>query len=158
MPLSYDKILKFCGGRRDLAENLVIATKEAVGGKTIPKLVDIFKLPNNPAAGSLSTYQTRIWYKWQESIIGSKLDYSKPLEEVAKDAFEMRNTIRTQARVSMSDQAWAEYLMQNEKNMTFEQLAKRNIDKGLTGDELWNKIIQSSMSSRDSVNSLFQLD
>ena len=115
-------------------------------------------LENNPAAGSLSTYQTRIWYKWQESLIGSKLDYSKPLEEVAKDAFEMRNTIRTQARVSMSDQAWAEYLMQNEKNMTFEQLAKRNIDKGLTGDELWNKIIQSSMSSRDSVNSLFQLD
>ena len=48
--------------------------------------------------------------------------------------------------------------MQNEKNMTFEQLVKRNIDKGLIGDELWNKIIQSSMSSRDSGNSLFQLD
>ena len=63
MPLSYDEILKFCGGRRDLIENLVIATKEAVGGRTIPELVDIFKLPNNPAAGSLSTYNTRIWYK-----------------------------------------------------------------------------------------------
>ena len=158
LPLSYEEILKFCGGRKDLAESLVIATKEAIGRKTIPELVDIFKLPNNPAAGSLSTYKTRIWYKWQESLIGSKLDYSKPLEEVAKDAFEMRNKIRTQARVSMSDQAWAEYLMQNEKNMTFEQLVKRNIAKGLTGDELWNKIIQSSMSSRDSVNSLFQLD
>ncbi|WP_459477392.1 hypothetical protein [Clostridium saccharoperbutylacetonicum] len=158
LALSYEEILKFSGGRMDLAKKLILATKEAIGGKTIPELVDIFKLPSNPEAASLSIYQTRIWYKWQESLIGSKLDYSKALEEVARDAFEMRNTIRTQARESMLDQDWAEFLMQNEKNITFEQLVKRNMDKGLSGDALWNKIIQSSMSSRDSVNSLFQLD
>lgn len=106
----------------------------------------------------MSIYRTRIWYKWQESLIESKLDHDKPLEEAAKDAFNMRNKIRIKARESMPDESWAQYLMENEKNLTFEQLVSKNKEKGLEGDELWNKIISSSMSSRNRVNSLFGLD
>ncbi len=158
LPLNSEEILAFTDGNLDIAKNVVEATKEVIPGKTVPELVDIFKLPNDPASSSLSTYQTRIWYKWQESLIGDRLNFSKPLEQVARDAFDMRNEIRTKARISMSDGKLADLLMRKEKNLTFEELVKRNKDKGFDETELWNKIIRSSMSSRDNVNKLFQIE
>lgn len=157
LPVNFDKILEFSGGNMDLAKRLLLSTKEALPGKTIPELVETFKLTETPAVGSLSGYQTRIWYKWQESLIGSRLDYSKPLEEVARDAFNMRNSLRTTAREAMTDTEWSKYLMSQERNKTFEQLVEENMGKGLSGDALWNKIIESSMKSRDYVDKLFDL-
>ena len=157
LPVNFDKILEFSGGNMDLAKRLLLSTKEALPGKTIPELVETFKLTETPAVGSLSGYQTRIWYKWQESLIGSKLDYSKPLEEVARDAFNMRNSLRTTAREAMTDTEWSKYLMSQERNKPFEQLVEENMGKGLSGDALWNKIIESSMKSRDYVDKLFDL-
>lgn len=157
LPVNFDKILELSGGNMDLAKRLLLSTKEAIPGKTIPELVETFKLAETPAAGSLSGYQTRIWYKWQESLIGSKLDYSKPLEEVARDAFNMRNSLRTTARESMADTEWANHLMSQERNKTFEELVREGTERGLSGDALWNKIIESSMKSRGWLDSLFGL-
>jgi len=155
---SFEDILKFSGGRLDLAKKLILSTKEVIEGKTIPELVEMFNLAKTPSPASLSSYQTRIWYKWQEYLIGGKLNYAEGLEQAARQAYELRNGIRTLARQSMSDREWAEYLLQNERNMTFEELVQKNIDRGLSGDDIWNKIIESSMSSRDSVDALFKLN
>jgi len=157
LQLSFDEILEFSGRRMDLAKSLLLSTKEVITGKTIPELVEFFKLTETPAARSLSGYQARIWYKWQESFIGSKLNYSKPLEEVARDAVNMRNTLRTNAREAMADNEWSNFLMSREKNKTFEEIVEKYRKQGVLGDDLWRKIIEKSMESRDSVNSLYGL-
>lgn len=158
--MPYENIFEFCDGRQDLAENLIKAIPESYGDESlsIAERVEKYQLPENPAEHSLSAYQTRIWYKWQESLIKSRLDYSKPLEEVAKQAFEMRNKIRTQARMSMSDTQWAQHLLENEKNKKFVKLVEKYQDVGYTGEDLWKEIIAASMRSRDSVDDLFGLN
>ncbi len=155
--LSTEQILKLSGGNIDLAERLMLATKEVLPGRSVSELAQMYDLPNNPDPASLTTYEVRIWYLWQESQFNSRLDYSKPLEQVAYDAFNMRNETRTKARDVMMDRAWADHLMEGEKNKTFEQIVNYYNKKKYTGNELWKKIIESATRSRDSVNKLFGL-
>ena len=90
-------------------------------------------------------------------MIESRLDYSKPLEEVARQASEMRNQIRTQARMSMSDTKWAQHLLEKEPNMTFEQLVEKYQKANFYGNDLWEEIIKASMRSRNKIDKLFGL-
>ena len=156
---TFEWIYEFSSKRQDLAENLIKAIPESYGdeGLSIVERVEKYQLPENPSEQSLSTYQTRIWYKWQESLIESRLDYSKPLEEVARQASEMRNQIRTQARMSMSNQMWSEHLMKIEQNHTFDEVIEYYKKQNFFDDDLWRKIIQSSMKSRNKVDKLFGL-
>jgi filamentous hemagglutinin len=65
----------------------------------------------------------------------------------------LRNTLRTKARDLMSDRKLAKELMQNEKNMTWDQVVEKYSEGGkVTGDELYKKIIEGSQKSRASVN------
>ena len=157
--MSYENIYTVSNGRQDLAENLIKAIPESYEdeGLSIVERVEKYQLPENPSEQSLSTYQTRIWYKWQESLIESRLDYSKPWEEVARQAFEMRNKIRTQARLSMSDKIWSQHLLDKEPNCTFDGLIQRYKTRGFFDKDIWSEIIQSSMRSRNEVDKLFGL-
>lgn len=153
------EIYRFTQGRRDLSESLLLAIPEAYGdeGLSVKERAEKYRLPERPEKASLSTYQTRIWYRWQENRIRERLDYSKPLEDVARQAFEMRNEIRTTAREAMADTVWAEYLREKEKNKTWEGVVEYKKSNKLSGDALWQSIIESSMRSRDKVNRLFAL-
>lgn len=153
------EIYRFTQGRRDLSESLLLAIPEAYGdeGLSVKERAEKYRLPERPEKASLSTYQTRIWYRWQESRIRERLDYSKPLEDVARQAFEMRNEIRTGAREAMADTVWAEYLREVEENFTWEGMLAYKKEKGLSGNELWKSIIESSMRSRPQVDGLFSL-
>jgi hypothetical protein len=155
LQLSTEEILKQAGGRTDLAEKLILATKEIIRGKTVPEVYEIQNIPDNPEPCSLSMYKARVWYLYQESLIGSRLDTSKPLEQQARDACYMRNEYRTRARENMSDRDWAEYLTENDKNKTFEEQVEYYSKKGFIGDALWEEIIKASMRSRNKVNDLF---
>jgi hypothetical protein len=105
-----------------------------------------------PKAGSLSDKEAREWYLKQEAEIPSKIDRTKPLEEQAKQASELRNEARTGAREAMSDREKADKLTREEPNMTWEQVQKKYADRGLKGDDLWNAIINGAQKSRASVN------
>ena len=154
------EIYRFTQGRRDLSESLLLAIPEAYGdeGLSVKERAEKYRLPERPEKASLSTYQTRIWYRWQESRIKERLDYSKSLEDVARQAFEMRNEIRTMAREAMADTVWAEYLRGVEENFTWEGLIAYKKARGLSGDALWRAVIESSMRSRKSVDGLFSLE
>lgn len=52
----------------------------------------------------------RKWYLEQEAKIPNLIDDSIPLEQQARQAFELRNQYRRQARELMSDQQLAEFL------------------------------------------------
>lgn len=105
-----------------------------------------------PNLGSLSNVEARKWYLEQESKIKDLINTSLPLEQQAKQAFDLRNQFRTMARELMADRKLAEHLMKTEPNMTWEQIVAKKKNEGYSGDDLWIAIIVSSQKSRPSVN------
>lgn len=128
--------------------------------KVLKSALRLFQIRNNILlkAGSLDNLETRIWYLEQEAKIPSKLDNKASLEKQAKQAFDLRNQIRTRARELMSDRELTESLNQTDPNRTWNEIVQRQIDKGLSGDDIWKAIIESSQKSRQSVNSSLGLD
>lgn len=108
--------------------------------------------------GTLSDVEARQWYLEQEAKIPNMIDDSLPLEQQAKQAFELRNQFRTQARELMSNRQLAESLNITDPNLTWEQIIQKQIDKGLTGDDIYKAIIESAQRSRTSVNQLLGLE
>lgn len=108
--------------------------------------------------GTLSNVDTRKWYLEQEAKIPNLIDHSLPLEQQAKQAFDLRNQYRMQARELMSDRQLAESLNATDPNLTWEQIIQKQIDKGLSGDDIYKAIIESSQRSRTSVNQLLGLE
>ena len=106
---------------------------------------------------SLDNIEARKWYLKQEAEIPNRIDKSLSLENQAKQAFNLRNQYRTQARELMADRELAESLYNSDPNLTWEQIIQKQIDKGKTGDEIYKAIIDSSQRSRKSVNELLGL-
>ena len=108
--------------------------------------------------GTLSNVDARKWYLEQEAKIPDLIDDSLPLEQQARQAFELRNQFRKQARELMSDRQLAESLCATDPNLTWEQIIQKQIDKGLSRDDIYKAIIESSQRSRTSVNQSLGLE
>ena len=108
--------------------------------------------------GTLSNVDARKWYLEQEAKIPDLIDDSLPLEQQARQAFDLRNQYRMQARELMSDRQLAESLYATDPNLTWEQIIQKQIDKGLSGDDIYKAIIESSQRSRISVNQSLGLE
>lgn len=52
----------------------------------------------------MSNKDVRLWYKAHDERISEIIDKTKSIEAQAREAFELRNTYRTQARELMNDQ------------------------------------------------------
>ena len=107
---------------------------------------------------SLSDVDARKWYLAQEAKIPDLIDYSQSLEQQAYQAFSLRNQYRTTARELMTDRIKAESLYKTDPNRTWEQIIQKQIDKGLSGDDIYREIIKSSKRSRKSVNNSLGLE
>jgi hypothetical protein len=113
----------------------------------------------NPVRGTLSNVDARKWYLQQEGNIPNLLDTSQPLGSQAKQAFDLRNQFRTDARVRMQDRITADRLVREETNLTFDNLLIKTenklVNKGFdspSSDQVFQEIINSSQRSRQSVN------
>ncbi len=157
--IDLDYVIKFTKGRRDLCESVLLSTKEVVDGKNVQQLIQHFNIPDIPSANSLSNYQSRIWYHYKKSNIPNLLDNTKSIEIQAQQAFNLRNQYRIQARDFMSDKNLADFLIANEPNLTWSGYVNYlQTEKGLSGSNLWNYIINSASSGRDGVDALFKLN
>ena len=107
---------------------------------------------------TLSNVEARKWYLEQEAKIPDLIDESLPLEQQARQAFDLRNQYRTQTRELMSDRQLAESLYRTDPNLTWEQVIQKQIGKGLSGDDVYKEILESSQRSRTSVNQLLGLE
>jgi len=107
---------------------------------------------------SLSDVDVRSWYLSQEAKIPELIDYSKSLKEQAYQAFSLRNQYRTAARELMADRIKAEALYITDTNPTWTQIIQKQMDKGLSGDDVYREIIKSSQRSRKSVNRMYGLE
>jgi filamentous hemagglutinin len=100
----------------------------------------------------LSSVEAREWYVAREADIPTLINKKLSLKEQAKQAFELRNQFRTDARELMADRKLAEKLNREEPNMTWDQVVEKYKKQDYKGDDLWKKIIESSQKSRQSVN------
>ena len=83
---------------------------------------------------------------------------SKPIEQQAQQAYELRNQVRTTARDSMSDRVAAEFLYDSKPNKSFDELVFKYQNEGLSGNDLYKEIIAASQRSNPEVNAFFGLN
>lgn len=107
---------------------------------------------------TLSDLEARTWYLEQEATIPGLLNKNATLEQQARQASELRNQFRTQARELMADTDQAYEWYWTEPNLTWEQVVKKYSDKGFEGDSLWEEIINASQRSRTSINKSLGLE
>ncbi|MEN4400357.1 hypothetical protein A5731_22375 [Mycolicibacterium conceptionense] len=79
-------------------------------------------------------------------------------EERARRLWELRNSLRAWAYDLMSNREAAEFLARATVNPTFEDLVARNTERGLTGDAIFEAIIDSSTHSRLAPGSLTDIE
>ena len=63
-----------------------------------------------------------------------------------------------EARELMSDRTLAESLYKTDPNWSWEMMVQKQIDKGLTGDDIYKEIIASAQRSRKAVNKSLGLE
>lgn len=109
--------------------------------------------------GKLDDVEVRKWYIDQNNQIPFLIDKSKPLEEQAKQACQLRNNNRFIARELMKDQKKRRELDINDPIISFEELVKKKMEnKNLTRDEALADIVQTATKTRKSVNKALGLE
>lgn len=94
--------------------------------------------------GKLGNKEVRLWYKSHDENIINLIDTLQPLEQQARQAYELRNQYRFEARELMKNQQERKEL-DKEKTKTFEQLVEhKKQEYGLSGDDIYRDIIRSS--------------
>ena len=103
--------------------------------------------------GQLSNYDVRRWYKAHDKKIPELIDRNQPIENQARQACDLRNKFRTQARELMKDQEMRKSLDITDPNKSFDELLRHKMnDKHLTRDEAIQDIINSATKTRVSVD------
>lgn len=109
--------------------------------------------------GTLSDRDARMWYLAHDKTIPDLIDRSKTLEEQARQACELRNQFRTQARELMKDQEKRRQLDVTDPNRSFEELiADKMRRKNLTHEEAIEDILKTATKTRKSVNKMLGLE
>ncbi len=97
--------------------------------------------------------EVRQWYKDSVSRIRDSIDESLPIEDQAKQAFEARNRIRTEARNMMADEATRKLLDKERPNKTFEELIESKMKrKGMTREEAIRDILETATKTNEDVD------
>ena len=100
----------------------------------------------------------REWYYANVSDIPNQIDKSKPFQEQVKQAFDLRNKYKRNARAAMSDEETARLLEERRPLPTFEDLLKRKMErKGMTKDEALKDILDTASKTNSEVNDMFGL-
>ena len=126
------------------------------------KLFDVDNCSENDIMemkGKLNDRDTRLWYLQQDRRIPDLIDKSLPLEEQAKQACELRNKFRTQARDLMSDQKKRAELDKTDPNMSFEELVSNKMRrKGLNREQAVKDVLKTATKTRKTVNKSLGLE
>jgi hypothetical protein len=143
-------------GRRLMDGTRWFAVKHLHGGD-----VQGLGLPDY-AAGTLSDVEATTVYSHGERRM-RELDERLEREGVgvedrARILFEQRNSLRAWTRELMSNRAAAELLAANENTPTFDELVARNEAKGLSGDAVYEAIVDTATQGRFAPGSLSDVE
>jgi hypothetical protein len=100
----------------------------------------------------------REWYYANVSDIQNQINPNLPLDEQAKQAFELRNKYKHQARAAMTDTKTAEMLEKKRPAPTFDELVEDKMKrKGMTREEAIKDILKTASKTNEDVNKEFGL-
>lgn len=101
----------------------------------------------------LDNVAVRAWYLERVSKIIAGIDRNLPIEEQARQAFEARNQLRTEAREMMADESTRAKLDKERPNKTFEELIESKMKrKGMTREEAIRDILETATKTNEDVN------
>ena len=107
----------------------------------------------------MSNKEVRQWYVENVSKIAEGIDEALPIEEKARQAFEARNKIRTEARNKMADEKSRALLDAEKPNKTFEELIESKMKrKGMTREEAIEDIYKTATKTNADINKELGLD
>jgi filamentous hemagglutinin len=92
-------------------------------------------------AGRLNNIEARRWYHQELARIPRRIDRSHPLEQQARQAYRLRHDAQIQARRAMQDRRSATALPEPR---TWEALVARYRAAGLSGDAVWQAILDAA--------------
>ena len=107
--------------------------------------------------GVFGNGEVRGWYNSHTKGIPESLDTSKPLEQQARMANDIRNTYKLNARKMMIDRAEADILNLDKPTLPFEHYYGLYSDTFKTKSEIYKAIIESSTRANSKVNERFGL-
>ena len=100
----------------------------------------------------------REWYYANTGNIPNVIDKTQPLEEQVKQAFELRNQYKHEARIAMSDRETAEMLEKKRPAKTFEELVDDKMKrKEMSREEALKDILETASKTNADVNKEFGL-
>lgn len=106
-----------------------------------------------PLREKLSDRAARKWYLRQDAQIPYKIDRSLSIEDQARQACDLRNQNRTNARDLMRDQKKRRELDISDPNKSFEELiADKMARKNLSREQAIEDILATATKTRKSVN------
>ena len=107
----------------------------------------------------LSDLETRKWYKWHDENIPNLIDKTQSIENQAKQAHDLRNTYRTQARDLMKNQEERKQLDIEHPNKSFENLIADKMDrKKMTREEAIKDTLKTATKTNKKVNKSLGLE
>lgn len=109
---------------------------------------------------TLNNYEVRNWYHAHMENIPNLIDTAKTIEEQAKQAFDMRNKIKFQAREMMNDvKSRAELDIKSPINTNFNEKVEEKIrEKKLTRQQAYEDILRTSKKSNRGVDKKLGLE
>ena len=109
--------------------------------------------------GKMSDIDVRKWYRHHNKNIPQLIDKSKSIEEQARQACELRNKYRFQARELMADQKARKTLDQTEPIISFEDLvSNKMVRKNMSREEAIADTLKTAVKTRRSVDKRYGLD
>ena len=103
--------------------------------------------------------EVRKWYKDSIAKIPDSIDKSFSIEKQARQAFEARNSIRTQARNMMADEETRKKLDKERPNKTFEELIESKMKrKHMTREAAIKDILETATKSNADVDKELGVD
>jgi hypothetical protein len=107
----------------------------------------------------MSNLAARQWYNEHVAKIPEIINKSQPLEQQAKQAFDLRNEFKAQTRDLMKDQGLRKKLDADKPTVTFEEkVADKMSRKGLTREEAFKDIIKTSAITNKTVNGILGVE
>lgn len=109
-----------------------------------------------PEGTELGDKEVRELYHDKIQEIPSLIDLDQSIEDQARQAFELRNNIRTEARKLMANKETMDELNKKYPNKSFDELVESKIKrKGLTREEAIKDIFETATKTNEKVDLLF---
>lgn len=137
------------------ARSLLVLSRGLVAPRSETALTGPFKgrYTKGLSAGTLDDVSARRWYHQQLDAIPGRIDRTQSLRNQARQAFELRNQARIDARALMSNRAKALGYDVTDPVRTWQQQIKYAVEvRGKQGSEIWDYILESSTRSRPGVD------